>query len=96
MHKWGHKYAYEQKLKDDMAEANKLSVIQHMKGWEIWPLIGNERETKDRIEPDRTDQDLTGIFVENGDWAVYQYGLSMDLSQVMTDLIKTRFIINRS
>ena len=49
--------------------------IQHMKGWEIWPLIGNERETKDRIEPDRTDQNLTGIFVENGDWAMYQYGL---------------------
>ena len=75
VHKWGHKYAYEQKLKDDRAEAEKLSVIQHMKGWEIWPLIGNERETKDRIEPDRTDQNLTGIFVENGEWAMYQYGL---------------------
>ena len=46
-----------------------------MEGWEIWPLIGREDEITDRVEPDRTDTDLTGIFTKPEEWAIYQYGL---------------------
>ena len=74
-HAWEHVKSYEQQLKDERDEKNPTSVIKHMEGWEIWPLIGREDEITDRVEPDRTDTDLTGIFTKPGEWAMYQYGL---------------------
>ena len=87
---WKHDLNYQQQLKEEKEKLYPTSVIQHMEGWEIWPLIGREDEITDRVEPDRTDTDLTEIFKEPGEWAMYQYGLDDGMSTKCKIIFKGR------